>query len=437
MRALQSPGRAGLLRRLDGPGGTIALVFAALIPVFVIVSRSVTEGVIAGLAAGFLLHLVATRDVSALRAPWFLVAMGYWAWIILTTILAGAVRDQMLMALAWGRFPLAMLAIATWALASARAGRAGLWVLGGAVGFVALEVWLQFVFGHGLTRAGNDLVGYLSGPFLRPRAGGYLSVALWPVLLPAMAALLGWKWQGRLGAFLLAALALGAVILAGQRSPMLMTGAALVLAALVLRPLRAPILFAIVAAAALLAAASLFAPVTFQRYFVHLPELLAGFPETHYGQIAARALAIHDAHPWLGLGADAFRLACYDPAYHIGWGGVGDGGGAGMCVTHAHHFYLEALVDGGLPGLILFTAFCVLLLLAMGRGLWRGAGVHPGGGPDPIRVGLVLAAGISLWPIATAGAFAGIDQAALRCLVIGLGLAAARRAVAADGTVRA
>jgi O-antigen ligase len=430
MRALQSPGQAGLLRRLDGPGQSIAMVFAALIPVFVILSRSVTEGVIGGLAFGFLLHLAATRDLSALRAPWFLVAMAYWGWIIITTLLAGARWEQMEAALAWGRFPLAMLAIATWALASARAGRIALWALGGAVAFVALEVWLQFLFGHGLTRPGDDLVGYFSGPFLRPRAGGYLSVALWPVLLPALAALLGWRWKGRLGACLLVALALGAVFLAGQRSPMLMTGAGLAAAALVLRPLRLPVVFAALAAAALLAAASLFAPVTFYRYVVHLPELLANFPETHYGQIVGRALAMHAAHPWLGLGADGFRIACYNPAYHIGWGGVGNGGGALMCVTHAHHFYLEALVNGGWPGLILFTAFCVLVLVAMGRGLWRGAAA-----PDPVRVGLLLAAGISLWPVATAGAFAGIDQAALRCLVIGLGLAAARRAD--EGTPRA
>jgi len=437
MRAFLSPGITHRLRRLDGPGTRIALVFAALIPVFVIVSRSVTEGVIAGLAVGYLLHLAATRDVAALRAPWFLVAMGYWAWIITATLLAGAGWDQLQVALAWGRFPLAMLAIAHWALASAQAGRIALWVLGGAVGFVALEVWLQFIFGHGLTRAGDDLVGYFSGPFLRPRAGGYLSVALWPVLLPAVAALLGWRWQGRLGAFLLVALALGAVVLAGQRSPMLMTGAGLVVAALVLRSLRLPVLFAALGAAILLAAASLFAPVTFYRYAVHLPELLGNFPETHYGQIVARALAMHQAHPWLGLGADAFRTACYDPAYHIGWGGLGDGGGAAMCVTHVHHFYLEALVDGGWPGLILFTAFCVLVLLAMGRGLWPGAGGPSHTGPDPVRVGLLLAAGISLWPIGTAGAFAGIDQAALRCLVIGLGLAAARRATAGEGTARA
>lgn len=421
--------RSALWPQADRMGTAAALAAAALIPFLIIISRSVTEGAIAGLAAGFLLHLAVTRNAAPLRAPWFLVAMAYWVWVILTTILAGADAAQMQAALVWGRLPIAMLAIASWALVTPRAGRVALWVLGAAVGFVALEVWLQFLFGHGLTRAGDDLQGYLSGPFLRPRAGGYLAVALWPVLLPAMAALLGRSWWGMPGALLLVALALGAVLLAGQRSPAIMTVTGLLAAALALPRLRLPVLFAALCAIALLAITSLVAPITFQRYAVHLPELLRNFGDSHYGQIVARALAMHDAHPWLGLGADAFRTACYNPAYHIGWGGVGDGGGAEMCVTHVHQFYLEALVNGGLPGFVLFTAFCVLVLLALARGIWsRGSGA---GGPDPVRLGLLLAVGISLWPLATAGAFSGIDQAALRCLFVGLGLAAAQRAARA------
>jgi O-antigen ligase len=90
-----------------------------------------------------------------------------------------------------------------------------------------------------------------------------------------------------------------------------------------------------------------------------------------------------------------------------------------MCVPHVHHFYLEALVDAGIPGLLLFTASSLALLGAIGRGLWHA--------PDPLRLGLFLAALIALWPLATAGAYAGIDQAALRVLLTGLGLALAVR----------
>jgi O-antigen ligase len=409
------PASAGWLRRLDRPGTLAAMVVAALIPVIVIASRSAAEAAVGGLAAGFLLHLAATRDFAPLRAPWFLLACLYWAWLVLATALAGAEPARLGAALAWGRFPLATLAIATWALACARGQRWAGWVLAVAVGFVVLEVWLQFTLGHGLLRAGDALEGYLSGPFLRPRAGGYLSLTLWPVLLPVVVVLAARGWGGRGAGMALVALAVGAVVLAGQRSPLAMTLLGLGLAALILRPLRAPALLAVLAAAAMLAAAPLVAPDTFYRYAVHLPALLLGFTETHYGEILARALAMVQAHPWLGLGAEGFEAACRDPRFHIGWGGISDGGGSAICVPHTHHFYLEALVDAGLPGLLLFTASCLALLVALGRGLW-------GGAPDPLRLGLFLSAVIALWPVATAGAYAGIDQAALRVLLMGLGL---------------
>lgn len=405
------------LRRLDGPGSLAAMVAGALIPWVVIASRSAAEVVVAGLAAGFVLHLLVTRDTAPLRAPWFLLAMAYWAWLVLTTALAGAAPAQMVAALGWGRFPLATMAVAAWALATPRGRRLAFWALAGAVGFVALEVWLQFVFGHGLTRAGNALPGYLSGPFLRPRAGGYLSVTLWPVLLPAVVALAAWGLWGRGAGVLVVALAVGAVVLAGQRSPLALVLLGLGLSALVLRPLRAPAVMAVLGAAAMLGLAAVLAPITFHRYAVHLPQLLAGFPETHYGQILARALAMVEAQPWLGAGAEAFRTGCYDPRFHIGWGGAGDGGGAAMCVPHVHHFYLEALVDAGIPGLLLFTASVLALLWALGRGAMG----------DPLRVGLFLAALVAFWPVATAGAYAGIDQAGLRVFLVGLGLSLAAR----------
>jgi len=241
------------LQRLDGPGTLVAMAAGILIPWVVIISRSASEAVVAGLAVGFLLHLLATRNLAPLRAPWFLLACGYWAWLILATVLAGADPDQMLRALGWGRFPLAILAIATWALASERAQRLALWALGGAVFFVALEIWLQFLLGHGLVRAGDALPGYFSGPFLRPRAGAYLAITLWPVLLPAVVALAAWGLWGRGAGVALTILAVGAVILAAQRSPLAMVLLGLGLASLVLRPLRAPALLALLGAAAMLA----------------------------------------------------------------------------------------------------------------------------------------------------------------------------------------
>ena len=100
---------------------------------------------------------------------------------------------------------------------------------------------------------------------------------------------------------------------------------------------------------------------------------MADFPDSPYGQIAARAVAMVRAHPATGLGFDGFRRACPDPAYFSGWYG-GDGGGAGMCVQHPHNIYLQAAVEAGLPGLALFAALALAWLMPLARGLWRRSG---------------------------------------------------------------
>ena len=138
------------------------------------------------------------------------------------------------------------------------------------------------------------------------------------------------------------------------------------------------------------------------------------FPQSHYGQIAARAVRIAEAHPLLGTGFDGFRRLCDDPAYFAGWHGT-DGGGAAMCVQHPHNFYLQALVEGGVPGLLLFTALAAAWLAVLARGLWRT--------PDPLRTGLFVAALIQLWPVASTTALTSMPLSGWFFVLLGLGLA--------------
>jgi O-antigen ligase len=409
-----------LIAALDRHGTRAALVAALSLPLLVIVSRSAAEAVFAGLAAGFLLRLAWLRWSGAALPTlpaWFLAACGYWAWLVLATLANGATIERLLVALAWGRFPLALFAVSSWLLASEEARLWALRVTGAAAAFVALETWAQFAFGRGVTGSGRALPGYLSGPFARPRVGAYLGQVMWPALLAATVAL--WRRGAAAAAVVLLALGLGAVLLSGQRGAGVTALVVLLLAGLLLPALRRPALGALAAAVLLAALAPVFAPDTFDRYAAQLPRLIATFPETHYGQILARALAIHEASPWLGHGAEAFRHLCREPAYLVGWGGVGDGGGAAICVPHPHNHYLEALLDGGWPGLLLFSLFQGLLAVAILRGLFAAP-------RDPVRVGLALPLLLGLWPIATASAYAGIESAAPRTLMTGWALAASR-----------
>lgn len=420
-----------MIATLDRHGSRVALAAVVLLPILLIVARPVAQAVIAAIAAGFVLRCVLLWDFSPGRQLWFRVAMAYWAWQVLTTLLAGAETTQLLDALAWARLPVAILALGSWVLAEERARRWLLYGTGAAMVWIAVEVWLQLLVGRGLSGPKRWPGTELTGPFDRPRAGPFLAMGMWAPLLAAAGAWAsrpGLAWQA--AAWALIGFAFATLVFIGQRIPLVLGVVGMLLAAAMLPALRRPAFVALATAAAALAAASVVAPATFHRLVVQFSRQLIGFPESHYGQILARALEMARQHPLFGLGESGFGARCRDAAYHVGWTAGSDGGGAGICTTHAHNHYLQALTDAGYPGLILFTAMIVLLLAALARGLLRR--------PTPLRVALFVATFLPMWPIASSANFVSLPGAGLWLLAAGWGLAearaAAREAEARDGT---
>lgn len=403
--------------RLD----SVAAAVVAATPLLLIHARGVAEGVFGVLAAAFVLRCVLERDFSAFRQGWVMAGLGFWAWLVLTTLVTGGSTEQLVGALAWGRMPLAVLALSAWVLAEPQARRWLFYGTGIAVAWVALEVWLQLIFGRGILGFRRWGAGELPGPFTRPRAGPYLSFALWgPVIGFAGAWVARREALWRAAGWALLAFALATVVFVGQRMPVAFTLLGLLIAAALIRPLRLPAIAAIGAGAAALAVSSVVAPSAFHRIAVQFFRQLQGFPDSHYGQILARGLEMARQHPWTGLGQAGFQTYCPVPAYHVGWVPGSDGGGAGICVTHAHNHYLQALTDGGWPGLALFAAMAVLFVLAAGRGLLRA--------PSPLRVGVFIAAVLPLWPLTSGNAFTNMPMAGVWLLMAGWALAEARAA---------
>jgi O-antigen ligase len=293
-------------------------------------------------------------------------------------------------------------------------------VLTAAAIYIAAQTWLQFAIGRNLQGFPRSGDGELTGPFLQPRAAAPFSRLLFPALLPAVDRLLT---RNRLAAFALAIAGVGTVVLIGQRMPLLLTILGLVTTALMLPSLRRIMLIALAAGALLLAAPPIISPPTFYRLVEKFGAQMAHFPDSDYGLIAARAATITTDHPLFGQGFDGFRNACPDPRYHRGWSlapAHPDGGGAGICNIHPHNHYLEAATNAGLPGLVLFSAMILAWLIALSR--------HLGKTPDPLRVGLFVAALIQEWPLASASGFSAVEIAGLFFLQLGLGLALARAA---------
>jgi O-antigen ligase len=410
---------------LELHGTRTAVIATALLPLLLVHARGVAEGVFALIAVGFVLRCALLRDWSAFRQAWVVAALAYWAWLVCTTLLAGSGTERVIAALAWGRVPIAVLALSAWVLAEARARRWMFLGTGIAVVWVVLEVWLQLILGRGILGFRRWPAGELPGPFTRPRAGPFLVMGMWAPLIGTAG---GWladaEARRRLGGWALLAFALATMVFVGQRIPLVFSVFGLLIAAALLPTLRLPGIAAIGAGAAALALSSVVAPNAFHRLVIQFSSQLARFPESHYGQILARGLEMARQHPLTGLGEAGFQVNCRDPAYHLGWVAGSDGGGAAMCVTHAHNHYLQALTDAGFPGLLIFAAMALLLVLAAGRGLLRE--------PRPLRVGLFVAAFLPLWPIMSSYNFTSLPMAGVWMLMAGWALAEARAAAPPD-----
>lgn len=400
-----------ILRAIDR--GAPWLVVA--LPLIVIGSRSAAEIAIALLAGLLLCRVVCARDAQPLAAPWFLLSCAYWIWVVAVTASTNADIWYLGQALVWIRFPLAVAACAVW-LAEARMRVVALWTSTAAALFTIIELWAQFLLGRGLTGTGRALSGYLSGPFARPRAGMFLISSVWPACA-VLAARYRQGWKNGLALAALAAFLLGTLFLTGQRMPFLLALGSIVFLAFAVPAWRGALLPFLIGLGGVLLVLMSFAAETAARFLEHFPHILAHFPDSHYGQILARAWAIHADSPWIGHGAEAFRRLCPDAQYHIGWGGTGDGGGAGICVPHAHNIFLDALLDGGVMGLVLFAGAHLLLLLAAWHATRRAR--------EPARYGALFALFLLVFPFATSNAYSSIPTAALRCFMAGWALARA------------
>lgn len=410
-----------MIQALDRAGRGITL----LLPLFLLHGRGIAEALLILLGLLFVGRSAWRREWGWLRPAWMRIGLVWWGWLVLCTLPAGPAA--VVQAAGLLRFLLLVAALEHWTLRdpAIRAWLARL--LRWAALYIALQSLLQFASGRNLFGYPRGADGELTGPYANPRAGAPLSRLLFPAVLPVLARWVGGAAWRPAGAVLLALASVGVMVLIGQRMPLLLTFLGLFVTALLLPRLRSAVLAALVASGLLLGVTSVVSPPTWNRLVTKFAAQMQDFPDSHYGQIAARAVAIARDRPLLGAGFDGFRRECGNPAYFQGWSG-GDGGGAAICVQHPHNHYLQALAESGIPGLLLFGALVLAWLHGVGRGLWR----HP----DPLRVGLFAAVLIHEWPVASASAFSSMPLSGWFFVLLGLGLAEARAYMSAGAPHR-
>jgi len=404
-----------------------------LLPWLLVQTQAGSEAAIDGIAIGFLGRSVVMRDWAWRRHFWVRLGLIWWGWLVLCTLVHVADAGWMSVVQALGvvRFLIFTAALAFWILAGAEEQKWFFRSLSLVTLYVVAQTLTQFVTGHNWFGAPVSADGELTGPFDKPRDGPSLVRMILPVLAPPAYWLLageGWaKRLGarrlgakRLGAMVLLAAALAVMVLIGQRMPLLLMMFGLVLMGLLLPRLRGAVVVALVAGGGLLAASVVVAPHAFYRLVTKFSRQMADFADSPYGLIAGRSVAIAEQHPLTGRGYDGFRSGCTLPRYFQGWHwpgtiATGDGGGAALCVTHPHNFYLQAVTDAGVPGLLLFCALVGAWLYQLGSGLRRQ--------PDPLRVGLFVAALIQVWPIASTSPVISMPIGGWFFLLLGFGLA--------------
>ena len=393
------------------------LALVVLTPWFFIHARVVGEVVIAGLAIFAILRITVHAEWHALRRAWMALALGYWAWLSITTALGDPARADILLALAWIRFPLAALALAVWILVDARARLLLAVSLALACLWIAVEVWLQALIGRGLSGPSADVPGILTGPFTWARAGPFLAVAIWPGLVLAHERLRqSGTFSGQavgMAVFLsLLLMALGALVFTGQRMPVLQAAAIVAVAAALLPSLRRPAMFGILAMTGLLMLTPLVASGAFHRLVIEMPQQIASFPGGPYGEVWGFWLETARERLWTGFG-------------HLAWRDAVCPNGSTGCHPHSH--YLQVLLEAGLPGLFLFVGMSSFALWSAITAWWADR--------DPIRLGAwlgLLAAGIS---VPALKAMTVMPQIGLIVLLAGLALGRTIGADSMDGCI--
>ena len=394
---------------------TAARSLTVALPVLLVLGRGAADTALSLVAILFLVRSAAMRDWSWLAHTWVRVAVVLWLWMLLISGFAFDPVRSYGAALSWVRFLLFAAAAEHWVLDDAWLKRLA-WVACAVLAFVASDVIWQFMSGH-------DVLGHasqgirLTGPFLHPEAGVFMTRLLFPALLSV------WAWfsagvrrpvRRRLVPMVLGLVFFTAIFLTGERAALILSLFGLLIVIVLWQGVR----WAVIATAGItvvmvvLAAAN---PRIVQRQMDSTYKTLRTFSQTSYGQLWHSGIKLGTARPLFGVGVQNFRVACSDPKIGLP-PTVSD-----RCGLHPHNMYIQWFADTGIPGVIGFMTLVVVWL----RRFWKCGAVASWSG---WLLGPAIGVFLYLWPIATTGGFFSNWNAATFWLVLGWTLSAARRA---------
>lgn len=405
-----------------------------ILPIFLTHFRGVADGLISYIAISFLLHCILEKEWEWTKQLWVMVAFAWWGWLMICTIPFGsffgyAPNGNLVQAFGVVRFIVFIVALQQWVLREQKYRRWLAYMIIGCTVYIILNMLAQLIIGYNILGMPRYLDGTLTGPYERPRAAAPLSRMLLPVVLAACAYCI-WQYKGykgQIGSLFILLFAVAMMIMAGQRMPFVLFMMGLGLSVIWLKPLRRLALVTVGVVPVLILITAFVSPESFHHLVIHFIEQMSHFSSSPYGLVYNRALVMGVMNPWAGLGYDAFKHACNNAIYFHGWPfwdiNSGNGGGGIICLTHPHNHYLQAFIDSGVPGVILFTLMIVTMLFEQSKGL----NIQAVNKKEAIQkawcVGLFAAVFIHEWPFASTSNFVNMPLGGWFFLLLGMGLA--------------
>lgn len=405
----------------------VALFATLLVPLGLLHAFVLTEVCIAITDLAFLYRCARTKDWGWLRYGWVQIALVWWVWLVFCSIPIpllglGSAGWKMgfLQAVVVIRLIIYTAALQNWVLTTQKSRQVMVWMLVLSAAWIGLEAWQQYFTGHNIFGDQRWPDGALTGPFRKPRAGQLYAHILYPAILPAVAILLTSKRRlAYICGLLLAVLGLVTSVLIGQRMGLALNGMGALVAAFFLPRLRLPVAIGAVVAVVFLLLTPIISPPTYHKLVGETHTNMGHFWLSPYGQLYIRATQMGLQSPLHGWGYNGFREHCPEPRFEAGIPALSlpkTDINLGACNLHPQNYYVQAFVDAGVPGFVLFTLLCLWWFKDMLAGLWRDR--------DPLRIALFIAALTFLWPLASTDEFPTLYMLGWFFFMLGIGYAA-------------
>ncbi|CAI3933002.1 O-antigen ligase [Commensalibacter papalotli (ex Botero et al. 2024)] len=405
-----------------------------VLPIFLTHFRGIADGLISYVAICFLFHCFLEKEWEWSKQLWVMFALVWWGWLVICTIPFGSFfgetsNGNLLQAMGVIRFPIFVIALQQWVLKENKYRRWLAYIIAFCTLYILLNMLAQLIIGYNILGMPRYFDGTLTGPYEHPRAAAPLSRMLLPVML-AVCAYLIWQYKGYKGqlyALFTLLFAVAMMVMAGQRMPFGLFIMGLGIAVIWLKPLRILALVTVGVVPIIILITAFISPESFNHLVTHFIDQMSHFSSSPYGLVYTRAVVMGAMNPWAGLGYDAFKHACGNAIYFHGWPfwdiNSGNGGGGIICLTHPHNHYLQAFIDAGILGLILFILTIISALVELCKGL----NITVTTKAEAIRkawcVGLFAAVFIHEWPFASTSNFVNMPLGGWFFLLLGMGLA--------------